>query len=76
MMRFCTRKGDRVSRWYDYPRTVEDFIDMHGVYLQKDCVWCFVDDEHVWIFDNDGLYERPDLPDWVPDELYPEYDAE
>lgn len=76
MMRFCTRKGDRVSRWYDYPRTVEDFIDMHGEYIQKGVIWCFVDNEHVWIYDEDGLYERPGLPDWVPDEFYPEYDAE
>lgn len=74
MMRFCTKKGDRVSRWYDYPLTVEDFIDMHGSYIQKGVICCFVDDEHVWIYDDDGLYERPDLPFWVPDELYPEYD--
>lgn len=75
-MRFCVKKGDNVSRWYDYPRTVEDFIDRHGPYIQKGVIWCFVESEHVWIYDGECLYERPDLPDWVPDELYPEYDAE
>lgn len=76
MFRFCTRKGENVSPWYDYPRTIEEFIEMHGAYLATSGVWCLVDNEHVWIYDADGLYEVPELPEWVPDELYPEYDAE
>ena len=76
MMRLCVKKGASVSRWYDYPSPVEEFIDMHGSYIQKGVIWCFVDNEHVYIFDEDGLYERPDLPNWAPDEFYPEYDAE
>ena len=45
MMMFCTKKGDNVSRWFDYPQTVEEFVDTKGDYLQKDCVWCFVENE-------------------------------
>lgn len=73
MMRFCYKDGDKVSDWYELVLTsVEDFVD--GAKIKPGTIWCFVENEHVYIFDEDGLYERPDLPYWVPDELYPEYD--
>lgn len=75
MMRFCTKKGDVVSQWYDYPRPVDEFIEMHGSSIAKDCVWCFVDEEFVYIYDKSGLTKRHDLPNWAPEESYPEYDA-
>lgn len=74
MMMFCTYYNGVASRWYDYPRTVEDFVDMHGPNRRKGAIWCFVENEHVWIVDDSGFYERPDLPEWVLDYNYPEYD--
>lgn len=73
MIRVCFKDGEKVSYWFDlYWCSVEDFLD--GATFKSGTIWCFVENEHVWIYDEDGLYERPDLPDWVPDELYPEYD--
>lgn len=74
MLMFCTKRGANVSRWYDYPESVEGFIDTKGAFLQKDVVFCFVQNEHVWIYEDNDLYEVPALPDWVPDFNYDEFD--
>lgn len=75
-MRFCVKKGVTVSRWYDYPFTVEEFVEKFAEVFRGDSVWCFVENEHVWLYDVDGLYQCPEVPDWVLDFDYPEYDIQ
>lgn len=66
MMTFCTFKDGNISLWYDYPETVEEFVDKRKDWLQKGVIMCFIENEHVWIYDSttDELYEMPFLPDW------------
>ena len=65
MMTFCTLKNGVSSYWYEYPETVEEFVDKRKAWL-KDVIVCFIENEHVWIYDStvDELYEMPFLPDW------------
>lgn len=68
MMSFCSKNGSSVSEWYDYPQDVEEFVDMKGAFIAKGCVWVFVQNEHVWIYEREiGLYEAPEIPDWCPE---------
>lgn len=66
MITFCVLKNGVTSPWYDYPETVEEFIDSKKGWFQKGIVMCLVENEHVWIYDNttEELYEMPFLPDW------------
>lgn len=67
MMMFCSRRGSKVSDWFDYPESVAEFIEKRSPYMGRDVIWVFVENEHVWIFEDGDLWEAPDLPGWCPE---------